>query len=155
MLAEAAARRSLPVEPAIESNSFEFLRNVVLREDALTFQIAVGAPPPEGDADGLVSRPIDIRDVPPGASPSVSCAAGRSPSPRPNSRKGWCSGWKVPRRPRPADRQDRPPSTDRICPLIQEAWSLTRNSTAWAMSSGVPRRRTWMDSTSRFCPSGP
>lgn len=66
MLEEAAVRRSLPLEPAIEANSFEFLRNVVMRDTTITVQIAVGAPPPEGDADGLVSRPIDTRDVPPG-----------------------------------------------------------------------------------------
>ena len=34
-----------------------------------------------------------------------------------------------------------PPSTLRHWPVIQPAWSLTRNSTASAMSSGVPRRR--------------
>jgi hypothetical protein len=50
---------------------------------------------------------------------------------------------------------ERPPSTDNICPLIQLAWSLDRNTTAFAMSSALPVRRVCVASTSRFCPSAP
>lgn len=61
---EALGRRSLTLEPVIESNSFEFLREYVRREQAITFQIAIGAAT-EGHS-GLVSRLVDPRDAPPG-----------------------------------------------------------------------------------------
>lgn len=54
--------RSLKVAPEIETNSFEFLKNYVLNEGAVTFQIPIGAPD-AGSRDGLVSLPIDSRDV--------------------------------------------------------------------------------------------
>ncbi len=54
------------LEPAVESNSFEFLRNYVRFAGAVTFQIEVGAPHALRERHGLVSRPIDPRDVPPG-----------------------------------------------------------------------------------------
>ena len=55
------ARRGVPLEPSVESGSIEFLRNVVLRENALSLQVPSGIP----DDPNLVSRPIDARDLPP------------------------------------------------------------------------------------------
>lgn len=66
LLDEAIATSSARLEPVIESGSFEFLRNCVRFENAITFQIAVGAPDPTHEALGLVSRQIDARDVRPG-----------------------------------------------------------------------------------------
>ena len=54
-----------------------------------------------------------------------------------------------------AARQDRPPSTERICPETHPVASAAKKSVAWAISSGVPSRRAWIDSTNRFWPSGP
>ena len=55
------ARRGVPLEPSVESGSIEFLRSVVLRENALSLQVPSGIP----DDPRLVSRPIDTRDLPP------------------------------------------------------------------------------------------
>jgi DNA-binding transcriptional LysR family regulator len=61
LLDTAIARMSLPADILIESNSLEFLRNQVLREQVVTFQVSSGIPAqPE-----LVARPIDRRDMPP------------------------------------------------------------------------------------------
>lgn len=49
----------------IESNSFEFLRNYVRLEDAITFQIEIGAPESLRQRDGLIARPVDGRDIAP------------------------------------------------------------------------------------------
>lgn len=65
LLDEATARSSFRLEPVVESNSFEFLRNYVRFENALTFQIEVGAPLALRERHGLVARPIDPRDMPP------------------------------------------------------------------------------------------
>lgn len=63
LLEEATARSSFRFEPAVESNSFEFLRNYVRFENAITFQIEVGAPLSIRERHGLVARPIDPRDM--------------------------------------------------------------------------------------------
>lgn len=65
MLERAAVRLSLELKPAIVSNSFEFLKSLARRSRMLTFQLSVGAPA-EGE-EGLVSRPIAARDMPPGS----------------------------------------------------------------------------------------
>jgi DNA-binding transcriptional LysR family regulator len=65
LLDEATARASFRLEPAVESNSFEFLRNFVRTELAITFQIEIGAPPQDRERYGLVAKPIDPRDVQP------------------------------------------------------------------------------------------
>lgn len=65
LLDEATARSSFRLEAAVESNSFEFLRNYVRFENAITFQIEVGAPQLIRERHGLVARPIDARDMPP------------------------------------------------------------------------------------------
>lgn len=65
-LMELAVRRiSDRLHPAVESDSFEFLRHHAVAENVLAFQIPIGLPL-DGEAEGLVSRPLDARDVPPG-----------------------------------------------------------------------------------------
>ncbi|MCC5612540.1 LysR family transcriptional regulator [Nostoc sp. CHAB 5834] len=66
LIEEALARAAIRVEPALESNSFEFLRNYVRYEEAITFQIEIGAPRELRERHGLVSRALDIRDIRPG-----------------------------------------------------------------------------------------
>ncbi|RKP58862.1 LysR family transcriptional regulator [Pararobbsia silviterrae] len=56
-------RRSLKLRPVIESNSFEFLRGYLSYEDALSFQIGLGA---HGEGGEFVSRRIDDRGFPTG-----------------------------------------------------------------------------------------
>jgi DNA-binding transcriptional LysR family regulator len=65
LLDEATARASFQFEPAVESNSFEFLRNYVRNEPAITFQIEIGAPPQDKERFGLIAKPIDTRDIQP------------------------------------------------------------------------------------------
>jgi len=65
LLEEALARSSFRMSPVVESNSFEFLRNYVRFENAITFQIEIGAPTNLKERDGLISRPIDPRDIAP------------------------------------------------------------------------------------------
>ena len=57
------ARSSLRLAPVIESNSFEFLRGCLRHDQALTFQIALGA---VSDGDQLVARDIEDRGFPRG-----------------------------------------------------------------------------------------
>ncbi len=65
-LIDLAMRRSSAVlHPAVESDSFEFLRRLPAQEQIIGFQIPVGLPEKDG-ADGVVSRPLDKRDVPEG-----------------------------------------------------------------------------------------
>lgn len=66
-LLELAFRKaSIKINPVVESDNFEFLRRHVLAENILTFQIPIGLPG-ASQTQGLASRPIDERDVPPGA----------------------------------------------------------------------------------------
>ena len=58
-------RRLVAFEPAIVSDSFEFLRAYVRQENALSFQLPIGLPPADHDA-GIVHARIDRRDVPAG-----------------------------------------------------------------------------------------
>lgn len=62
LLDSALARKPQPVDSRLESGSIEFLRNYVLAEHVISFQIAVGIPP---SAPKLVARPIDPRDIAP------------------------------------------------------------------------------------------
>ncbi|MEI4487480.1 LysR substrate-binding domain-containing protein [Frigidibacter sp. MR17.14] len=63
---DAAMRRSgVALSPSITSDSFEFLRNYPGLEPMVTFQIPIGLPP-AGAMGGLVSRPLSVRDIPPG-----------------------------------------------------------------------------------------
>lgn len=57
------ARSSLRLAPVIESNSFEFLRGCLLHDQAISFQIALGA---VSDGGQLVARDIEDRGFPRG-----------------------------------------------------------------------------------------
>ena len=48
-----------------------------------------------------------------------------------------------------------PPSTERICPVTHAAYGDAKNTTAFAMSSGVPKRFSAIRSTSARCPASP
>ncbi|HEV7260191.1 MAG TPA: LysR family transcriptional regulator [Bosea sp. (in: a-proteobacteria)] len=65
LLDRAVSQSSFRLSPVIESNSFEFLRNYVRLEDAITFQIEIGAPASLRERDGLIARPVDARDIAP------------------------------------------------------------------------------------------
>jgi hypothetical protein len=57
---EALGYRQWRALPVIESNSFEVLREAVRGTETITFQVAIGA---RAGLEGLVSRPLDTRDV--------------------------------------------------------------------------------------------
>ena len=59
-----SARTGITFEVAIESNSFEFLRRLVVQSGLVSFQIDVGAPAADADSD-IIVRKIDRRDAPP------------------------------------------------------------------------------------------
>lgn len=63
LLEEVVARTGLNFNVAVESNSFEMLRGMVLHAGLISFQIAIGTMP-QGNKLGLVAREIDGRDVP-------------------------------------------------------------------------------------------
>jgi DNA-binding transcriptional LysR family regulator len=63
LLERFVARSSLKLRPAIESNSFEFLRGCLYHGQAVSFQIAMGA---VEDGGALVARPIADRHFPQG-----------------------------------------------------------------------------------------
>jgi DNA-binding transcriptional LysR family regulator len=62
LLEEVLARTNLRFQVVAESNSFEFLRALVLRDNVISFQIEIGAT--ASDELGLAVREIDDRDVP-------------------------------------------------------------------------------------------
>ena len=65
-LMESAARRhGIRLSPAIQSDSFDFLRSVAAASQAISFQIQIGLPPKQAGND-IVHRPVDPRDLPPG-----------------------------------------------------------------------------------------
>ncbi|ABM04148.1 transcriptional regulator, LysR family [Psychromonas ingrahamii 37] len=57
-----ANRTMLNMQPTVESDSFEFLRNYVLNEGCITFQIEIGLPQIMEDL-GLIARPISKADM--------------------------------------------------------------------------------------------
>jgi hypothetical protein len=61
----ALIRASANLQVMVEADSFEFLRRYPSAEHLITFQIPIGLPEAEG-IEGIVSRPIDGRDVPDG-----------------------------------------------------------------------------------------
>ena len=65
LLEEAVQRSSLSLQPMVQSDSFEFLRNYAGAERLISFQIPIGL---SGrlEAAGVVHRPLDERDVPAG-----------------------------------------------------------------------------------------
>ncbi|ROT99442.1 LysR family transcriptional regulator [Histidinibacterium lentulum] len=60
----ALQRSSVTLRTAIEADSFEFLRRYPRHEKMVSFQIPVGLP--RVPDEGIVSRPVDRRDVPDG-----------------------------------------------------------------------------------------
>jgi DNA-binding transcriptional LysR family regulator len=65
VLDAAVLRSSIKLAPAVESDSFEFLRHYARQDTSISFQIPIGiSSGPKAGQD--VSRPIDHRDVPPG-----------------------------------------------------------------------------------------
>ena len=57
------ARSSIKLRPIVESNSFEFMRGYLYHEQAISFQIAIGA---VTDGNALVAREITDRGFPKG-----------------------------------------------------------------------------------------
>jgi DNA-binding transcriptional LysR family regulator len=57
-----ASRAGIYLEPAVESDSFEYLRNHVINEGCITFQIEIGLPRVL-DELGLISRPLSKSDM--------------------------------------------------------------------------------------------
>ena len=55
---------SVSLRVVLDADHFEFLRRYPGQEDLITFQIPIGLP--ETGAEGIVSRPVDVRDVPEG-----------------------------------------------------------------------------------------
>ncbi len=71
----ALIRRNLKLNTILTSDSFEFMHNYLLHDQALSFQIPIGMAGPDSAADGtgystgmdgIVARPIDPGDVPAG-----------------------------------------------------------------------------------------
>ncbi|MGB2492369.1 MAG: LysR substrate-binding domain-containing protein, partial [Candidatus Puniceispirillum sp.] len=64
-------KRNITMNTIIESDSFEFMQNYLVHEHAISFQIPISLEPAitsDGaqTASGIVARPFDIDDVPPG-----------------------------------------------------------------------------------------
>lgn len=64
LLDEALGRSNFRFDIVAQSNSFEFLRHLVMRDNVVSFQIQIGAMSDEGS--GIVTREIDERDAPRG-----------------------------------------------------------------------------------------
>ena len=62
----AAQKSSLQLNPVIQSDSFEFLRNHAIAENIITFHFPIGLSRQTMTGD-VISRPVDPRDVPAGA----------------------------------------------------------------------------------------
>jgi DNA-binding transcriptional LysR family regulator len=63
LLNEVSSRSGLTFNIVAESNSFEFLRGLVMHAGLISFQIRIGTSA-QGNKFGLVAREIDDRDVP-------------------------------------------------------------------------------------------
>lgn len=61
LLDDVAARRRIRFSIAVQSDSFELLRGMVIRGEALSMQIEIGTPEPGSD-QGFTTRPIAERD---------------------------------------------------------------------------------------------
>ena len=66
LLEAAAARKSIQLDAAIQSDSFEFLRHVVHYGHTIAFQIDIGLPAPGELEPGVIQRTLRDRDVPAG-----------------------------------------------------------------------------------------
>ena len=65
LLEEAVSRKGGELQPQIESDSFDFIRNYLMNEECISFQIDIGLPVDEKAAN-FVSRTIDQRAIPGG-----------------------------------------------------------------------------------------
>jgi DNA-binding transcriptional LysR family regulator len=65
LLETALVDSAIALEPAIESDSFEFLRHHAIAEGIISFQIPIGLPASNMNRE-MIARPIDARDVPAG-----------------------------------------------------------------------------------------
>ncbi|MBU4529596.1 MAG: LysR family transcriptional regulator [Hoeflea sp.] len=65
LIERALVGSNMSFEPVVESDSFEFLRNHAAAEGIISFQIPIGLPP-NGVIPGVITRPVDSRDVPAG-----------------------------------------------------------------------------------------
>jgi len=65
LIEQAAAKKSIQLNPVLQSDSFEFLRNVVRNTHIIAFQIEIGLPD-GSETSSTVSRPIAKQDVPTG-----------------------------------------------------------------------------------------
>ncbi len=63
LLNDFLVRRSLKLRPAIDSNSFDFIRGYLYYEQALSFQVAIGV---MTDGGQLLSRDIEDSGFPKG-----------------------------------------------------------------------------------------
>lgn len=61
----ALVKSSVSLRVAIDADNFEFLRRYPAQEQLISFQIPIGLPP-ASESEGIVSRPLDVRDVPEG-----------------------------------------------------------------------------------------
>lgn len=62
LLDDFLSKRSLKLEPSLESNSYELMRHFVLQSGGVYFQISSGAPQPNG-RPGLVALPLEERGL--------------------------------------------------------------------------------------------
>lgn len=58
-------RFSVKLNVVLETDNFDFLRRYPAHEHLLSFQIPIGLPAIDG-VEGVVSRPVDLRDIPEG-----------------------------------------------------------------------------------------
>ncbi|MEE9334180.1 MAG: LysR family transcriptional regulator [Granulosicoccaceae bacterium] len=65
LLEEALSRKGGELQPQIESDSFDFIRNYLMNEECISFQIDIGLPSDEKTAN-FVSREIDQTAMPGG-----------------------------------------------------------------------------------------
>jgi len=61
----ALLRFSVRLRTVLESDNFDFLRRYPAQEELISFQIPIGLPG-EAVTEGVVSRPVDTRDIPEG-----------------------------------------------------------------------------------------
>lgn len=67
LLDVSARRLGLDLQPVVETESFELMRHYVLHEQVLGFQIPIGMREcAQAGVAGMVMRPLDVADVPPG-----------------------------------------------------------------------------------------
>ncbi|MGA9253159.1 MAG: LysR family transcriptional regulator [Roseobacter sp.] len=64
LLEMAATRKLQPLDPVLETESFELIRHYVLQENAVGFQIPIGLNPVK--QAGIAHLPLSEKDVPPG-----------------------------------------------------------------------------------------